>query len=337
MTPVNDDHIAVEVLDEVRSIFRALPEVVEEQAWAGTRWTVRRHNFAHVVHIAHGWPPAYARAASTEGPCDVLTFRSTGAELEALAACGHPYFRPVWGTRWHPSVAGLVLGADIDWLEVCELVTDSYCLVATRTTSPTGDSAGRRVRRRPPSWARRGIDVMVHGANIERACRWRVAPIGRAVPYAERRCDCVRRGRRLRVDWCRWVAVECRGRSVMGEGGGVRPPVCPGVERLQGGAQRCAECCQRVIVAGAFDQPASAELAETLIQHARGQAGAAAEDRARPEGTVTQLPQEPQRPAATEQVEGCHHRPSGARPSHRAARPRYSLCCHHELFLALRF
>ena len=109
----------------------------------------RSKNFAHVVHLADGWPPAYARAAGTPGPCNVLTFRSTGLELEALGAIGHPYFRPVWGTRWNPSVAGLVLDATTDWDEVAELVTDSYCLVAPgrlsqRAPRPRGAGPGRR-------------------------------------------------------------------------------------------------------------------------------------------------------------------------------------------------
>jgi hypothetical protein len=66
----------------------ALPEACEEQAWVGTRWSIRKRNFAQVVAIDAGWPPAYARAASTEGPAIVLTFRSSGQELEALARRG---------------------------------------------------------------------------------------------------------------------------------------------------------------------------------------------------------------------------------------------------------
>ena len=146
--------VPAEVLDAVRSICVGLPEVVEEQAWVGTRWTVGRHNFAHIVPIAGGWPPAYARAAGTAGPCNVLTFRSTGIELEALGAIGHPFFRPVWGTRWNPSVAGLVLGAATDWDEVAELVTDSYCLVAP----------ARLARRAPDPLPREPDDATVDGS-----------------------------------------------------------------------------------------------------------------------------------------------------------------------------
>ncbi len=122
--------IPADVLDALRAMCLPLPEVVEEAAWAGVRWTIRGRNFAHVVRIADGWPPAYARAAGTAGPCCVLTFRSTGPELEALGAAGHPFFRPVWGTRWTPSVAGVVLDAGPDAAEVAELVTESYRLLA---------------------------------------------------------------------------------------------------------------------------------------------------------------------------------------------------------------
>ena len=76
--------------------------------------------------IDSGWPPAYARAAGTDGPIVVLTFRSSGAELEALSSVGHPFFRPPWA----PNVVGMVLEPDADWDEVTELVTESYCVLA---------------------------------------------------------------------------------------------------------------------------------------------------------------------------------------------------------------
>jgi hypothetical protein len=98
----------------------ALPEVDEEEAWVGTRWTVRKRNFAHIVFIADGWPPAYAAAAGSGGPQTVLTFRS--AEAEALGLMGPPYFRPVW----FPDIVGVRIDSSTDWDEITELVTDSY-------------------------------------------------------------------------------------------------------------------------------------------------------------------------------------------------------------------
>ena len=73
-----------------------------------------------------GWPPAYARAAATDGPVTVLMFRSSGPELDALRGGGHPFFAP----PWRADEVGLILGADGDWTEVAELLTESYCLLA---------------------------------------------------------------------------------------------------------------------------------------------------------------------------------------------------------------
>ena len=78
--------------------------------------------------IADGWPPAYARAAASNGPITVLTFRATGPEHESLRAAGHPFFVPVW---W-PDIAGVVLDDVDDWVEIAEFLTESYRLVAPR-------------------------------------------------------------------------------------------------------------------------------------------------------------------------------------------------------------
>ena len=114
-------------LDRVRAICTALPEVVEEQAWVGTRWVVRRKNFAHVLDIVDGHPPAYAEAAGTTD-ATVLTFRVPRDDLDALALAGPPFFKPVW----FPDIVGLHLTDETDWTEVAELVADSYRLLAPR-------------------------------------------------------------------------------------------------------------------------------------------------------------------------------------------------------------
>ena len=120
--------VPAEYVAAVRERCLALPDVREERAWAGTRWCVRRKNFAHVVMIADGWPPAYARAFATDGPQAVLTFRASADELAALSAAGPPFCKPVW---FH-DIVGLALGDDTDWDEVGELVTDSWRLLAPR-------------------------------------------------------------------------------------------------------------------------------------------------------------------------------------------------------------
>ena len=114
------------IIARLRSICLALPDAHQEDAWVGTRWRVRRKTFAHVLAVDDGWPPAYARAAGSDGPLLALTFRSSGPELEALSACGHPFFKPVW----FPDIVGMVLDDEPDWAEVAELLTESYCVLA---------------------------------------------------------------------------------------------------------------------------------------------------------------------------------------------------------------
>ena len=120
--------VQVETLVRLRSACIGLPEAYEEQAWVGTRWRIRKRTFAHVLVVDAGWPPAYAQAAGSDGPITVMTFRSSGPELEALSNGGHPFFKP----RWWPDIVGMVLDADVDWAEVAELVTESYCVLAPK-------------------------------------------------------------------------------------------------------------------------------------------------------------------------------------------------------------
>ena len=117
-----------EIVAELGVACLGLPEAYEESAWVGTRWRIRKQTFAHVVMIDAGWPPGYARAAGSDGPIIVMTFRSAGAELAALSAAPHPFFKPVW----FPDIVGMVLDAGVDWPEVTELLTESYCVVAPK-------------------------------------------------------------------------------------------------------------------------------------------------------------------------------------------------------------
>ena len=119
--------VPIAIVAELRALHLGLPEVVEEQAWVGTRWRIRCKTFAHVLRIDSGWPPAYSRAAGSAGPVNVLMVRSSGSELDALGSAGHPFFRPPW-----PGVIGVVLDANTDWKEVTELLTEAYCLVAPK-------------------------------------------------------------------------------------------------------------------------------------------------------------------------------------------------------------
>ena len=120
--------VPLEILDALRPVALALPDAYEEQAWVGTRWRIRKRTFAHVLTIDSGNPPAFARAAETDGLLTVMTFRSSGPELEALSLAGHPFFKPPWG----PTVVGMVLDDDADWTDVAELLTESYCVLAPK-------------------------------------------------------------------------------------------------------------------------------------------------------------------------------------------------------------
>jgi hypothetical protein len=122
------EDVPPKIVARLRAVCLGLPEAYEEQAWVGTRWRVRTRTFAHVLTVDAGWPPAYARAAATDGPVTVLTFRSSGPDLDALSGAGHPFFRPVWA----PNIVGMLLGTAVDWDEMAELLTDSYCVLAPK-------------------------------------------------------------------------------------------------------------------------------------------------------------------------------------------------------------
>ena len=117
-----------EVVARLRVVCLELPEVDQQAAWTGIRWSVRRRNFAHVLMIQDGWPPAYARAAGTSGPACVLTFRLSKAQCAAARFRRAPFFRPVW----FPNIAGLAIDLRSDWDEIDALVRDSYRVLAPR-------------------------------------------------------------------------------------------------------------------------------------------------------------------------------------------------------------
>jgi YjbR len=111
------DNVPDHIESRLRECCLALPEAYEVRAWAGTRWMVRKRTFAHVLGIDE-------RA----GTLVVLSFRSTGDEIEALRRVGHPFFVLGWGR----DAMGMVLDADTDWEEVRELVTESFCVLAPK-------------------------------------------------------------------------------------------------------------------------------------------------------------------------------------------------------------
>jgi hypothetical protein len=123
---VSEEDVPADILGRLRAICAALPESYEEDAWVGRRWRIRQRTFAHALTIVDGTPQAHARAAGTDGPATVLTFRSTGPELLALRESGRPFFYGGWGR----DVIGMHLDAGTDWVEVGELLTESYRFLA---------------------------------------------------------------------------------------------------------------------------------------------------------------------------------------------------------------
>ena len=105
------------VEERFRRICLALPEVHEGPAFNGRSWLIRKSHFCQVHTVDDG-----------DDQVGILIFRSAPPELDALVALGHPFFKPGWGSR----VIGMVIGDDIDWDEVAELITDSYCIQAPK-------------------------------------------------------------------------------------------------------------------------------------------------------------------------------------------------------------
>lgn len=111
------DDVPAAIEDRLRELCRALPDAVEEPAWVGTRWKVRRRSFAQVLGVVDG-----------EQALVVLAFRSAGDELEVLRHAGPPFLVLGWGR----DAMGLVLDGATDWEEVRELVVESYCVMAPK-------------------------------------------------------------------------------------------------------------------------------------------------------------------------------------------------------------
>jgi hypothetical protein len=100
------------MLERLRTTLVALPEVIEERAWVGVRWQVGK---ATVAHAFGGEDQRYR-----------VIFRAEADEVLAFEHLGDPYFRAGWGSN----VVGLIVDATTDWVEMAELLTDSYCLQA---------------------------------------------------------------------------------------------------------------------------------------------------------------------------------------------------------------
>lgn len=116
--PRYTDDVPDDVEAHLREICLDLPDAYEEQAWKGTRWMVRKKTFAHVLGVERDGRPAQV----------VISFRAAGDELELLRHAGHPFVVLGWGR----DAMGMVIDAATDWVEVRELLTESYCVLAPK-------------------------------------------------------------------------------------------------------------------------------------------------------------------------------------------------------------
>ncbi len=104
--------VPVPWVERIRGLLADLPECVEDSAWTGVAWRVGRATVAHVF--------------GGEDQLFRITFRAEADEVMAFQHLGAPYFRASWGAN----IVGLLLDDDTDWVELAELLTDSYCIQA---------------------------------------------------------------------------------------------------------------------------------------------------------------------------------------------------------------
>jgi len=124
----DDGDVPATVLTALRAVCLGLPDTYEEAAWTGQRWRVRKKTFAHVLVVDDERPSGISEAMGVDEPTVLLTFRAPAAEIEVLSQVGHPFFHLGWGR----DAMGMVIDDDVDWDEVAELVTDSYCVMAPK-------------------------------------------------------------------------------------------------------------------------------------------------------------------------------------------------------------
>jgi hypothetical protein len=127
-TAAERQEVPGDILGKLRSVCLKFPEAYEESAWVGIRWMIGQKNFAHVLAIDSGWPPAYAKAAGSNGPVFVMTFRSEGRESEPSEFADYPFFRPVW----FPNIVGMTIDDETDWNYVGKLLKISYSVMAPK-------------------------------------------------------------------------------------------------------------------------------------------------------------------------------------------------------------
>lgn len=125
MHPSAPIEIPVDILERVRSLCLALPEVtvrvdeslVRERSTAYS-FDVRRRSFCLLV----------AREGRAGKAFSLLVIRADPEERDALLSIGFPFFAPRAGR----GRIGVRLTDESDWKEIRELITDSYRMLAPK-------------------------------------------------------------------------------------------------------------------------------------------------------------------------------------------------------------
>lgn len=113
------------IVERIRALCLALPEVAVRVDYSRTTarstahsFDIRRRSFCLLV----------AREDSTGKTVPVLVLRAGPEERRALLSIGHPFFASRAG---HDRIV-VVLTDDTDWVEIRELVTESYRILAPK-------------------------------------------------------------------------------------------------------------------------------------------------------------------------------------------------------------
>ncbi|MFI7601616.1 MmcQ/YjbR family DNA-binding protein [Actinoplanes sp. NPDC049681] len=110
------------MLEELRRICLALPEVTERLSHGSPTWFVRgKRTFVSLMAEGHhdaGFPQLWCAAPP-------------GAQEELIAADGDRFFRPPY--VGHRGWLGVRLDGEVDWDEIAELCEDAFNTVAPKT------------------------------------------------------------------------------------------------------------------------------------------------------------------------------------------------------------
>jgi len=119
-----------ELIDRMRAICMAFPEVTERPSHGQPTWFVRDKS-VFVTAMVHGhhdndFPHFWCAAPP-------------GAQAELTAAAPDRFFRPpyVGGRGW----LGVRLDGDVDWTEIAELCEDAYRVIAPKRLVAALDQA----------------------------------------------------------------------------------------------------------------------------------------------------------------------------------------------------